>query len=244
MNWDSFKYRNYDYAIGRFMCIDPLAEDYNFQSPYSFSSNRVIDHFELEGLEGEDFRFREQMKANGGIQARAEIDAEKANSGAFMAAVRLVTPVEDIYGVITGKDFDGNNYDRGQATAMIALTLFPEVKAEAKAGIVATEKGLVKASEKIVIDDAKKVDRALLNEPKKPGSAPTFKKDGTSVEIHHEGQNAKGPFQEMHKNDHRVGENYGKNHPSGQKPLTKTERKEFNQARREYWKQEYPKAQK
>ncbi|WP_288764219.1 RHS repeat-associated core domain-containing protein, partial [uncultured Weeksella sp.] len=51
LNWDSFKWRNYDYAIGRFMSIDPLAEDYSYQGPYNFSENRVIDAFELEGLE-------------------------------------------------------------------------------------------------------------------------------------------------------------------------------------------------
>ncbi|MNS61808.1 hypothetical protein D3C72_948460 [compost metagenome] len=52
LNWDSFKWRNYDYAIGRFMSIDPLAEDYSYQSPYAFAENKVIDHVELEGLEG------------------------------------------------------------------------------------------------------------------------------------------------------------------------------------------------
>jgi len=51
LNWDSFKWRNYDYAIGRFLNVDPLAEDYSYQSPYNFSENRVIDAIELEGLE-------------------------------------------------------------------------------------------------------------------------------------------------------------------------------------------------
>ncbi len=51
LNWDNFRFRNYDYAIGRFMCIDPLAEQYSHQSPYNFSENRVIDGIELEGLE-------------------------------------------------------------------------------------------------------------------------------------------------------------------------------------------------
>jgi RHS repeat-associated protein len=51
LNWDSFKYRNYDYAIGRFMSIDPLAEDYVYNGPYNFAENRVIDGRELEGLE-------------------------------------------------------------------------------------------------------------------------------------------------------------------------------------------------
>ncbi|MGV0923422.1 DUF6443 domain-containing protein [Empedobacter tilapiae] len=51
LNWDSFKWRNYDYAIGRFMSIDPLAEQYSYQSPYNFAENRVVDGRELEGLE-------------------------------------------------------------------------------------------------------------------------------------------------------------------------------------------------
>jgi len=51
LNWDSFKWRNYDYAIGRFFNIDPLSEKYNTWSTYAFSGNRVIDARELEGLE-------------------------------------------------------------------------------------------------------------------------------------------------------------------------------------------------
>ena len=51
LNWDSFKWRNYDYAIGRFMSIDPLAEKYPYNGTYNFSENRVIDGVELEGLE-------------------------------------------------------------------------------------------------------------------------------------------------------------------------------------------------
>ncbi|RQP09638.1 MAG: hypothetical protein EAS48_08465 [Chryseobacterium sp.] len=66
------------------------------------------------------------------------------------------------------------------------------------------------------------------------------KKDGKSVEIHHEGQNADGPFKEMHPNDHRGKGNYSKNHPKGQKPLTKQERIKFNNDRQKYWKKEYP----
>ncbi|MCH2491122.1 MAG: DUF4329 domain-containing protein, partial [Flavobacteriales bacterium] len=51
LGWQSFKYRNYDPAIGRFMNIDPLTEDYMDWGPYVFSGNRVIDARELEGLE-------------------------------------------------------------------------------------------------------------------------------------------------------------------------------------------------
>src|SRR5690606_9750698 len=50
LNWDAFRFRNYDYAIGRFMNVDPLSDKYPYQSHYNFSENRVIDGRELEGL--------------------------------------------------------------------------------------------------------------------------------------------------------------------------------------------------
>src|SRR5690606_38815209 len=51
LNWDSFKWRNHQPDIGRFFNIDPLAEDYYYNSPYAFSENKVISHIEFEGLE-------------------------------------------------------------------------------------------------------------------------------------------------------------------------------------------------
>lgn len=51
LNWDSFKWRNHQPDIGRFFNVDPLAEDYYYNSPYAFSENKVIAHVELEGLE-------------------------------------------------------------------------------------------------------------------------------------------------------------------------------------------------
>ena len=51
LNWYSFKYRNYDPAIARFFNVDPLSEQYHWQTHYAFSENRVIDGVELEGLE-------------------------------------------------------------------------------------------------------------------------------------------------------------------------------------------------
>jgi len=53
LGWDSFKYRNYDYAIGRFFNVDPLAEKFPYNGVYNFSENRVVDGVELEGLEWE-----------------------------------------------------------------------------------------------------------------------------------------------------------------------------------------------
>ena len=51
LNWVHFKWRNHDPQIGRFIEIDPLAEDYVYNSTYAFSENKVTNHVELEGLE-------------------------------------------------------------------------------------------------------------------------------------------------------------------------------------------------
>jgi len=71
----------------------------------------------------------------------------------------------------------------------------------------------------------------LLNNP---GNAPTFKSDGTPVEIHHQG--SEGPYKEMHWEDHREKGNFNKNHLQGKhQPLTKAQRKTFNSKRKSYW---------
>ncbi|UKB81345.1 DUF6443 domain-containing protein [Chryseobacterium sp. MEBOG07] len=49
--WSSYRWRNYDPAMGRFFNVDPLSEKYTYQSHYNFSENRVVDARELEGLE-------------------------------------------------------------------------------------------------------------------------------------------------------------------------------------------------
>jgi RHS repeat-associated protein len=47
----NYKYRMHDPRIGRFFSRDELSFEYPHNSPYAFSENRVIDAFELEGLE-------------------------------------------------------------------------------------------------------------------------------------------------------------------------------------------------
>jgi RHS repeat-associated protein len=47
----AFEYRVHDPRVGRFLSVDPLAAKYPWNSSYAFSENRVIDGFELEGLE-------------------------------------------------------------------------------------------------------------------------------------------------------------------------------------------------
>jgi RHS repeat-associated protein len=51
LNWYSFKWRNYMPDIGRFFNIDPLAEEYAYNSTYAFGENKIGMGRELEGCE-------------------------------------------------------------------------------------------------------------------------------------------------------------------------------------------------
>jgi RHS repeat-associated protein len=47
----SFEYRVHDARIGRFLSVDPLSDEYPWNSVYAFAENRVIDGRDLEGSE-------------------------------------------------------------------------------------------------------------------------------------------------------------------------------------------------
>jgi len=51
LNTHEWKYRMSDPAIGRFWQVDPLAEDYMYNSTYAFQENKMGMGIELEGLE-------------------------------------------------------------------------------------------------------------------------------------------------------------------------------------------------
>jgi RHS repeat-associated protein len=61
----NYKYRMHDLRLGRFFAIDPLSFKYHWNSPYSFSENRVIDAVELEGLELKIVTYEVGLHQNG-----------------------------------------------------------------------------------------------------------------------------------------------------------------------------------
>jgi RHS repeat-associated protein len=175
--WSSFKWRNYDPSIGRFFNVDPLTEDYETWSPYVFSGNRVIDSRELEGLEPDDFRFRMLMKAKGGVQARAEEENGKANSAAFMAVIKTVTPIEELYTVASGRDLDGNLASRSDAAKLLAVNLVPVVKVEAKVATTVL-KAEAKAAAKAEAAALSKAEARAAKLSVKPRPGKDFTKSG------------------------------------------------------------------
>ncbi|GGB73290.1 hypothetical protein GCM10007424_11490 [Flavobacterium suaedae] len=98
LNWDSFKWRNYDYAIGRFMSIDPLAEKYAYQSPYNFAENKVVLYKELEGLEAVPSE----------VTAAGRVIADKIDSFFNWIDEGLSKAGEAISATLADDNFEGN----------------------------------------------------------------------------------------------------------------------------------------
>ncbi len=80
LNFYDYGARNYDAAIGRWMNVDPLGETYAYQFTYAFAENKVIDHRELEGLEGVHFtRVDNQGKTVHVIQKNVVVLTERTS---------------------------------------------------------------------------------------------------------------------------------------------------------------------
>ena len=75
-NLINYKYRIHDPRIGRFLSIDPLANQFAYNSPYAFSMNRVIDGVELEGAEWIHYKVSSYDEESGEciVQITGEVD--------------------------------------------------------------------------------------------------------------------------------------------------------------------------
>ncbi len=76
----NYAFRMHDSRVGRFFTRDPLASSFSYNSPYSFSENRVIDGIELEGLEWyytADGTFIGNFGDNSEIRVINSVDAEE-----------------------------------------------------------------------------------------------------------------------------------------------------------------------
>ncbi len=83
LNWDSFKWRNYDYTIGRFFNVDPLSEKYPQFGNYVFSGNLVTAGREQEGLE--------PYAPYGSLQAAVENFGQQYNGVSVLNNVEIGT---------------------------------------------------------------------------------------------------------------------------------------------------------
>ena len=136
LNWDSFKWRNYDYAIGRFMCIDPLAEKYAYNSTYAFQENKMGMGRELEGLELGGAAFN-NYSAEFTRSLAGALDNMSAKVSAFFSVSRDIAPntkVETTTTATAGTNFLNyiNQKQFDQSSPVSLFTAKVETKVELK----------------------------------------------------------------------------------------------------------------
>jgi RHS repeat-associated protein len=123
----------------------------------------------------------------------------------------------------------------------------PKMAENVAMGIIGPEKKAAEIVEKAAIEGIHNLDivgkkmlqqipNHLLEKPIERGKAPTFKSDGTKVEIHHVNQEPEGPFMEMYWFDHRGKGNHKVNHPN---KTSKIDRNLWNQQQTRYWEEQW-----
>ena len=129
LNWDAFKWRNYQPDIGRFFNVDPLAEKYVHNSTYAFAENKVITFRELEGLEGVHYMegndhvieknvmvlLRQQKATPQGTDAKTvkKIERHNARIGRENAA-KLASVTSELNTFFNGSNGKGTQNSKGE----------------------------------------------------------------------------------------------------------------------------------
>jgi RHS repeat-associated protein len=119
LGWDSFKWRNHMPDIGRFFNVDPLANDYVYNSPYAFSENSVVKYVELEGLEA-------QNPQSGNTKKQEESQGSNEPNIFVNAIVSFFNGMAELGGNInrvTGQESD--DYDQNLVTAANTIGELP-----------------------------------------------------------------------------------------------------------------------
>jgi RHS repeat-associated protein len=81
----NYTFRMHDPRVGRFFAVDPLEQDYPWNSPYAFSENRVMDMVELEGLEAASTPDKSGSNS-------PDVKAKDINTGELVS----VSPLEEV----------------------------------------------------------------------------------------------------------------------------------------------------
>lgn len=96
LNTHEWKYRMSDPSIGRFWQIDPLAEDYTYNSTYAFAENKLGSGVELEGLEITSFDHRQTRRdvavLKGEISKEQYLSQGKAEGNGALTGLSILMP--------------------------------------------------------------------------------------------------------------------------------------------------------
>ena len=118
LNTHEWKYRFSDPAIGRFWQIDPLAEDYVYNSTYAFQENKMGLGVELEGLELGDYP--DLFESNIGAQESENRLLAQISAEAMVIASEVSTLLDSFFAkaeVSVSKDVANNSSSNGSSSS-------------------------------------------------------------------------------------------------------------------------------
>jgi len=153
LNLYSFRYRNHDPQIGRFIQIDPLAAQYAYNSTYAYAENKPINGIDLEGLEwlpinkdGQGVKPEDKENINGyrwvGYDVNAETGEKTAKAGTVAQAYTFGIEGRTTLGV----DKNGNASEKWESFSSLSTgdaatdkkiaSLHPDIQNKVKAFIL------------------------------------------------------------------------------------------------------------
>lgn len=250
--------------MGRWTSVDPLADHPNqiMMSPYQYAWNNPVLMTDPDGRcpicpflakgaagAGIDYFIQGAMNYVGGMSVSdafspSNIDLGDVAISGLQGALPWSVPGGK-YGKAAGAAlmdvainagkaaFNGEEYGVEQAGTDFLVGFVSQLGAE-KAGEFF--QGL--RADDLLQGGSRLPNSRLSAAPKGRGSPPKGD-DGHSVELHHRDGTMNGAIDEMTRTDHRLGDNYRRNHPNTNTKPSKINRKVFDDHRKAHWRREY-----